>query len=78
MQPCLIVITFFTDLWQVGGFRRILLFHPKQTNRRHDIADFFRAPRYQSNRIGGVMVSVLALSAVDRGFRPPIRSNQEL
>jgi hypothetical protein len=41
MQPCLIVITFFTDLWQVGGFRRILLFHPKQTNRRHDIAGFF-------------------------------------
>jgi hypothetical protein len=34
---------------------------------------YYTLPMF-SNRIGGVMVSVLALSAVDRGFEP--RSGQ--
>jgi len=30
------------------------------------------------NRVGGVIVSVLASSAVDSGFQPPIGSNHKL
>ena len=29
------------------------------------------AASYNTNRVGGVMVRVLASSAVDRGFQPP-------
>ena len=44
-----------------------LLFFTKHTVKKIDPS---------TNRIGGVMVSVLVSRAIDRGFRAPIGSNQ--
>ena len=69
-----------SDLRQIGGFLRILWFPPPmKLNDRHNIAEILlkvalntikQTNKQTSNRIGGVIVSVLASSVVDRGSTP--------
>jgi hypothetical protein len=70
----LYVIKFVSDLWQVGGFLRVLRFPPPRNNWNTVESDVKHHNPIWNKVIGGVMVSVLASSAVNSRFKP--RSGQ--